>query len=111
MVMALTIFAGGQRNSKLPGRLASRKATAALVLVLVAGACSPLATFDALAPADPGAKISRDKESVRTLQRTAALGRGRGYSNTTRGKYIVTTQFGMSTIELMRKSAQTLHSI
>ncbi len=33
------------------------------------------------------------------------------YSSTTRGKYIDTTQFGMSTMELMRRSAQTLHSM
>lgn len=33
------------------------------------------------------------------------------YSVTTRGKYIDTTQFGISTMELMRRSAQTLHSM
>lgn len=33
------------------------------------------------------------------------------YSRTIRGKYIETTQFGTSTMELMRKSAQTLHSM
>src|SRR5438552_927501 len=33
------------------------------------------------------------------------------YSNTARGKYIVTTQLGTSTIEEMRRSPQTLHSI
>ena len=37
--------------------------------------------------------------------------RALGYSKTTRGKYIDTTQFGRSTISLMRKSAQTLHSM
>lgn len=33
------------------------------------------------------------------------------YSSTTRGKYSDTTQFGMSTMELMRRSAQTLHNM
>ena len=33
------------------------------------------------------------------------------YSNTARGKYSDTTQFGRSTISLMRRSAHTLHSI
>src|SRR5262249_51218677 len=33
------------------------------------------------------------------------------HSRTTRGKYIDTTQFGWSTISLMRRSAQTLQSM
>jgi len=33
------------------------------------------------------------------------------YSNTIRGKWNDTTQFGTSTVELMRRSAQTLHSM
>ena len=33
------------------------------------------------------------------------------YSRTTRGKYSDTTQFGISTMELMRRSAQTLHNM
>jgi hypothetical protein len=48
-------------------------------------------------------------ESARLYQRLCAL--KRLYSRTIRGKYIETTQFGTSTMELMRRSAQTLHSM
>jgi acetyl esterase/lipase len=51
---------GGQRNRERPSRLAYLWATAAVILTFLLSACSPLATFNALAPADPGALISRD---------------------------------------------------
>ena len=43
---------------------------------------------------------------LKPLQRAVGV-----QSNTTRGKYIDTTQFGRSTISLIRKSPATLHSI
>jgi SAM-dependent methyltransferase len=70
-------------------------------------------------PASRRTYAPRSPESARKWSRPppswlGALSIGRGpmsYSSTIRGKWNDTTQFGTSTIELMRRSAQTLHSM
>ena len=64
-------------------------------------------------------RASRTAKTTAAMRRTissasvlpAMLGEETLYSRTIRGKYIETTQFGTSTMELMRRSAQTLHSM
>ncbi len=63
-------------------------------------------------PLGPGLRRGDDWLFGGTITSLAEkAGNDRAYSTTTRGKYIDTTQFGWSTIEEMRKSAQTLHSM
>jgi hypothetical protein len=54
-------------------------------------------------------KASRTARTIAAMRRT--ISSAAVYSRTIRGKYIETTQFGTSTMELMRRSAQTLHSM
>ena len=64
--------------------------------------------------AQPGSGTEADRRSSISSDGERQSGRRvdlSGHSSTMRGKYSDTTQFGWSTISLIRRSAQTLHSM